>query len=174
MIADELDELAMRDANGRTFRFDELFGDRTPPPRRIGMRADKARVTNCLMQLSPERQRSPEPRQRQTAGGAAAGANTAYVDGVTNPWDSIDFDVAGGLQQEVGFRTRVDCGLAVKNIAPVSPSRRQLRLLNAGAQADGDREVSSKYSSPEKNADAERKQPSLLKHDSQLQLNYLT
>jgi hypothetical protein len=185
--AEELDEAALRDANGRTFRFDELFGDRSPLKTTVKqVPANKARVSNCLLQLSPERQPSPQRRHLASVSSAAAvcsagsagsaGASAAidskaaYVQGVTDPWDSIDFNVAEGLQQDVGFRTRVDCGLAIRRLDPVSPSRRQMRLLQ---EANGVMPRSPEPRSPEFSEKKVPRRPPFLKHDSQLQLQYL-
>lgn len=191
--ANDIEDALMRDANGREFRFDRLFGDSRKPPPRLNKPANKERVSNCLLQLTSRRNTvgqsvvsgsvasvtnysgsNKEPDNSESGGILSTlPKEVDYVEGVTSPWASIDFNIVEGLQHDVGFRTRVDCGLAIEKVQPVSPNRRQLRILQAAALVEGDK-YPAELGSPERQADVVPERPSLLKQDSQLQLKYLT
>ncbi len=177
------------DANGRPYCFGRLFGDDPPPPLSPSsggrLRAAAAeRVAGCLQQLVEEDEeasaKAAAARARRHEGrrlslSASTKAANAYRPGIDDPWTSIDFNVKAQLTLPVCFRTRVDAGLGIPKMAPIKPTVRQQRVLDATAHlASPERRAELADQRTEREAQQfAPKQDSLQKKDSYLQLMYL-
>jgi hypothetical protein len=132
------------DANGRPFNFSSLFGAKIPETsdfkhtkrETVAQRkVDHLRVFNCLTQLGPpiEDRLDFEELKRERE---EYKEDPNYIPGYSNPWSSINFNIEEGIEVQVSYRTRVDCGLPPKQLPADPPNRRQQNILDAAYECD--------------------------------------